>query len=145
MSKFKSLSYKSANTECTEKIARYFVNKIIRGREKAIIFLEGELGSAKTIFVRFCLRYLGSNSNEFEGSPTFTIVNEYANNIYHMDLYRIKDSNELYESGIMEYFYKPGIFFIEWPEILCIDADIKLHFTITGNSERRITIDERRN
>lgn len=145
MSKLKHLSFRSRSIECTEKIAHYFVKKIIRRKKKAIIFLEGELGSAKTTFVRFCLEYLGSDSNEFEGSPTFTIINEYANNVYHMDLYRIKNSAELYESGIMEYLYKPGIFFIEWPNILNIDADIKLHFSIIKNDERRITIDEFRN
>lgn len=145
MSKLKHLSYRSRNIECTEKIACYFVKNIIRKKKRAIIFLEGKLGSAKTTFTRFCLSCLGLNSDEFEGSPTFTIVNEYANSVYHMDLYRIKNENELYESGIMEYFCKPGIFFIEWPGILSIDADIKLHFSITENNERRITIDECRN
>ncbi len=145
MGKPKHLSYRSRNIECTKKIACYFVKKIIHKKERVIIFLKGELGSAKTTFTRFCLSCLGLNNGEFEGSPTFTIVNEYANDVYHMDLYRIKKENELYESGIMEYFCKPGIFFIEWPEILSIDADIRLHFSITEDSERRITIDECQN
>lgn len=83
-----------------------------------IIFLDGDLGAGKTAFVKGVVKAFGGNENEAV-SPTFTIVNEYKVNgkiIYHFDLYRIENSEELYNIGIEEYLYSGAICFIEWPE-----------------------------
>jgi tRNA threonylcarbamoyladenosine biosynthesis protein TsaE len=90
-----------------------------------IILLYGDLGTGKTTFVKYFLRYFSCNANV--DSPSFAIVNEYEcpeledvfgnPNVYHLDLYRINDPEELVEAGIEEMFYKPGLLFIEWPEI----------------------------
>ena len=81
----------------------------------AIVFLQGDLGTGKTTLVRGILRALG-----FSGpvkSPTFTLLEPYEELlVYHFDLYRIADSQELDFIGIEELLARPSIKLIEWPE-----------------------------
>lgn len=82
----------------------------------AIIFLHGDLGAGKTTLVRGFLRAAG-----FLGaikSPTYTLVEEYTiqdRKIFHFDLYRITEPEELQWIGINDYFTQNSLCFIEWP------------------------------
>ena len=110
MEKYVSNSYLD-----TVKIAEEFSKSVNNGD---IILLQGDLGAGKTAFVKAFIKALGA-SDDMVTSPTFTIVNEYNVNdkrVYHFDLYRINDINELYNIGIEEYLYSDAICFIEWPE-----------------------------
>lgn len=83
-----------------------------------VVVLTGDLGSGKTKFTEGVLQYFELD-NEIS-SPTFTIVNEYANEketIYHFDVYRLEDEDEFYAIGGEEYFQK-GICLIEWGEMI---------------------------
>jgi tRNA threonylcarbamoyladenosine biosynthesis protein TsaE len=83
-----------------------------------VLCLSGDLGVGKTAFVQGLAKGLGIE--EYISSPTFTIVNCYSGKLpfYHFDVYRIGDSEEMYEIGYEEYVYGDGISVIEWPQLI---------------------------
>ena len=84
--------------------------------KSAVVFLEGDLGAGKTTLVRGILRGLGWSGNV--KSPTYTIVEPYeleGVNLYHFDLYRLADAEELEYLGLRE-MLGHGMLLFEWPE-----------------------------
>ena len=81
--------------------------------------LEGDLGAGKTVFAKGFAKGLGFDDDCIV-SPTFTIVNEYKGKLdfYHMDVYRLSDSDEAFEIGIDEMLNLDGVCLIEWGEII---------------------------
>ena len=81
--------------------------------------LIGDLGVGKTVFTQGVADGLGIT--EPVNSPTFTIVQIYEEGrmpFYHFDVYRIADSDEMYEIGYEEYVYGDGVSVIEWPQLI---------------------------
>ncbi len=96
-----------------------FVQFILKHfKNKKIFLLRGNLGAGKTTFVQAFCKEL--NCKEHVTSPTFSILHIYHDNeknpIYHFDLYRIKNLNELKEIGFEDYLYSDNYCFIEWPD-----------------------------
>jgi tRNA threonylcarbamoyladenosine biosynthesis protein TsaE len=87
------------------------------GNRKVIAF-SGELGAGKTTFIQAICRVMGVTADV--NSPTFALVNEYfapdGSSVYHFDLYRIEEPDELFDLGYEEYFFSGDRCFIEWPE-----------------------------
>jgi tRNA threonylcarbamoyladenosine biosynthesis protein TsaE len=84
---------------------------------KCLVFLQGNLGAGKTTLTRGVLRAAGHKTAV--KSPTYTLVEEYeilGRQIYHFDLYRLKDPEELEWIGIRDYLEQQCLCFIEWPE-----------------------------
>lgn len=82
------------------------------------ICLDGDLGAGKTFLSKAVIKALGVD--EYVTSPSYTIVNEYEGRypIYHFDVYRIDDIDEMYEIGYEEYFYSEGICLVEWASMI---------------------------
>lgn len=108
----KEMSITSSSMEDTKKLGKIFASL---STKNTCIALNGELGSGKTVFMSGFAEYFGIEDEI--SSPTFTIVNEYSNNIFHFDVYRIKDESEFINSIGDEYFDR-GICIIEWADII---------------------------
>ncbi len=99
--------------EDTEKIAKIYAEEDI-----PVLALLGELGAGKTTFAKYYAKALGVTDDVL--SPTFSLVREYdtpKGPLYHCDLYRIEDPEELAAMGFEEYFHKGARLIIEWPQI----------------------------
>lgn len=104
----------------------------------SVVYLHGELGAGKTTLVRGILR--GKGYRGTVKSPTYTLVESYsvANmRLYHFDLYRLGDPEELEYLGIRDYFDENSIALIEWPErgsdyLPAPDIDINLAYHTQG-------------
>ena len=125
----------------TEYISKKFSNFIKKGD---IIFLYGEIGVGKTTFIKHLVNNL-QNKKKIKltevPSPTFNIVNEYKINeiiINHYDLFKIKDSKELYNIGIFEDNLEL-VTLVEWPEIISKKPKkvIELYFNYEDDFKKR--------
>ena len=107
-------SYISHNPQETAEIAHKVASLLHPGD---ILCLKGELGSGKSTFVRALIQSLCGGTTEVP-SPTFTLVQPYETPrfiAWHFDLYRLEESEEIYELGIEEAL-QSGVSLIEWPE-----------------------------
>ena len=104
----------------------------------------GEMGAGKTTLIKEICLFLGVKENT--SSPTFAIVNEYngREKIYHFDLYRIKNIEELLGIGIEEYLDSNNYMFVEWPELLepLMDQELwtSVRIETDPNQKRIITL-----
>ena len=89
-------------------------------KESNIVALIGDLGTGKTCLTQGIARGVGIDANQVVNSPSYILINEYTGScpIYHIDLYRIRDSVELEDLGLEEYIYGCGICVIEWADRL---------------------------
>ena len=84
-----------------------------------VISLTGDLGVGKTVFTQGLAKGLGIE--ETVNSPTFTIIQVYDEGripLYHFDVYRIGDPEEMYEIGYEDYFFGEGVCLIEWSKLI---------------------------
>ncbi len=88
--------------------------------QPALILLQGDLGAGKSVLARGIARGLGVDPQVPITSPTFTLMNHYQArlDLYHFDLYRLSDPDELIEIGFDDFAYGNGVALVEWPERL---------------------------
>jgi tRNA threonylcarbamoyladenosine biosynthesis protein TsaE len=124
--------------EATTKFGKQFAAHLKQG---CVVYLHGELGAGKTTLVRSVLQ--GLDYQERVKSPTYTLVERHDLadlTVFHFDLYRLTDPEELEFLGIRDYLDGNSLVFIEWPErgegfLPAADIDIKLAY---DNDARRI-------
>lgn len=108
-----------------------------------VIAMRGEMGAGKTAFVRGLARGLDVTGEV--ASPTYSIVNEYSGKVplYHFDMYRIFDADELYTTGFFDYLLDEGIIAIEWSENIewaLPESSITVTFEKLSETDRKITV-----
>ena len=141
------MTYVTKSAEETERVGAALAERLDRaGITRAFIAMRGEMGVGKTAFTRGFASYFGISGVK---SPTYTIVNEHRGRVslYHFDMYRISDGDDLYSIGYDDYIEAEGYCIAEWSEN--IEGEIPegaIFVTISrvsGNAdERRIEIDE---
>jgi tRNA threonylcarbamoyladenosine biosynthesis protein TsaE len=96
----------------------YRIGKLLK--EGSIVALIGDLGTGKTCLTQGIARGVGIDKNQVVNSPSYILINEYTgpSPVYHIDLYRIRDTAELEDLGLEEYIYGCGICVIEWADRL---------------------------
>ena len=105
-----------------------------------VVLISGEMGVGKTTLIKELLSLYGVTDNVT--SPTFSIINEYLIDndevIYHMDLYRVKDTAELENIGFFEYVKSRRTCLIEWGETIeeLIDSEYNKFTLIEKNNLR---------
>lgn len=109
----------------------------------SVVALSGPLGSGKTVLVQGICSGLGVA--ESVTSPSFVIINEYPGRIkvYHLDLYRLENTEEFVKLGYEEYFYGSGITLIEWAEKISTflpPQRMEINLEILSENERRILV-----
>ena len=108
--------FEARDTKDLKPIAAYIVSKLSQSN---IVLFEGQMGAGKTTLISEVCRSMGVE--DAVSSPTFSIVNEYLDksgeSVYHFDLYRMKNLEELNDIGMDEYLYSNRPVFIEWPEL----------------------------
>lgn len=114
----KKTHHTTKNVEQTEQIGYALADSLLSdGRKRTFVALFGDMGVGKTAFSRgFTARISPAAAVR---SPTYTIVNEYHGGIFpvfHFDMYRITDEDDLYSTGYWEYLAKDGYCLCEWSE-----------------------------
>lgn len=113
--------------------------------EGCVIAFKGDLGSGKTCFTTGLAKGLGYFGEA--NSPTFAIVNEYLGGrlpLYHFDMYRIADEDELYSIGFYDYLDENAVLAIEWSENIeneLPDDTVFVIFSNQSENSRLITIE----
>jgi tRNA threonylcarbamoyladenosine biosynthesis protein TsaE len=131
--------------EATRTVAAHFSHMLLGGD---VVALTGELGAGKTVFVKGILSARGVK--EHVTSPTFILINEYNGTVplYHIDLYRLDNEEDIYSIGLDEYLFSEGICLIEWAEkITTLLPANAIHVTIRhlGSNRRGIDIERSHN
>lgn len=129
--------------EETERIASGLARTLPPG---SVVALYGDLGAGKTVFARGFARGLGIT--EPLSSPTFTIVQEYpvpgGGNLYHLDLYRIDNSDAALAFGVDEFLNDPAArILLEWPERIediLPEGTIRITIHHAGEGRRRLEL-----
>jgi tRNA threonylcarbamoyladenosine biosynthesis protein TsaE len=104
-----------------------------------IVCLDGDLGAGKTTLTQAIAQGLDVKPQYYVSSPTFNILHEYPGRemLYHMDFFRLHNSDDVIEMGLEEYFYLSGITVIEWSnKAIDILPETRLSIYLQQNSDQ---------
>jgi tRNA threonylcarbamoyladenosine biosynthesis protein TsaE len=113
--------------------------------EKKIFAFYGAMGAGKTTIIKALCKLLGAM--DIISSPSFTLVNEYrtvgGESIYHIDFYRIRKQEEVFDFGVEEYLTGDSYCFMEWPELveeIIPPGTVKIRITVDEDEQRTLLI-----
>ena len=110
---------------------------------KAAVLLIGNLGAGKTTLAKGIAQGLGAVAAEEVSSPTFTLIHEYGERVYHVELYRLDTAAEVATLGLDEIFDRDAVVLVEWGERfleLMPARRIEIRLEPEGDDGRRIQI-----
>lgn len=131
------IEFQLANQEATEQLGARLAGCCGSG---LLVFLDGQLGAGKTTLVRGFLRALGHTGPV--KSPTYALLEPYALPglaVYHLDLYRLADAEELEWIGIRDLLDGESVCLIEWPERgagMLPQPDLRIELQVSGTGRR---------
>ena len=108
-----------------------------------VLCLNGNMGAGKTTLTQSIAKGIGVDVGEYITSPTFAVFHQYNGRLklYHMDFYRLNNSDDVMSMGLDEYFYLGGVTVIEWFRIaldIIPREHLLLELKIVGEHSRRI-------
>jgi tRNA threonylcarbamoyladenosine biosynthesis protein TsaE len=113
--------------------------------DKKIFAFYGSMGAGKTTIIKAICEVLGAV--DIISSPTFTLVNEYRTSggetLYHIDFFRIKKQEEVFDFGVEEYLTGDSYCFMEWPELvedILPQGTVSVRITVDDNEQRTLLI-----
>ncbi len=137
------MTWKTRRAKETQKVGMELGARLVPG---TVVGLIGELGSGKTCLAQGICRGLGVE--EYVTSPSFVLIHEYEGRmpVYHFDLYRLREAEELFDLGYEEYFYGDGVCLVEWAEraaSLWPEDAVEVHLKYLGTEKRKIALSDR--
>lgn len=136
------------NLATTNQCAKQIAHRL-QANNGGVVLLHGPMGAGKTTLVGAVVRVLCPTANPC--SPTYTVINQYADNIFHADLYRLWESdgvtpdaeklNQILEStGLLDVCVPGNYVFIEWPHGLQIPGAMEITIQIQEDGNREFII-----
>ena len=123
-----------------DKAAKEFISLLTNSK---IVAFNGEMGAGKTTFIHAVCRQMGVTDKM--SSPTYAIINQYktigGTTINHIDLYRLKDTDEAIQAGVEDAVNSGDFCFIEWPEKIMVILPlhiINVFIEIADGTKRRL-------
>jgi len=139
----KEVTVKTKSEEETIKVGKKIAGLILNNNiDKIVISLIGELGAGKTVIAKGIAEGIGCTDSV--ESPTFTFLHIHKGKLplYHFDLYRVNDINDIDEIGMLEYIEKIGITVIEWGDKIkdLVEIDLIVKINKIDENEREINL-----
>ena len=117
-------------------------------QHQKVFAFHGQMGAGKTTMINALCHYKGTT--DATGSPTFSIINEYSykekgetKKIFHIDLYRLKDDEEVVQTGVEECVYSGSVCMVEWAEKaahLFDEGSVHVHIDVVSEREREVIV-----
>jgi tRNA threonylcarbamoyladenosine biosynthesis protein TsaE len=135
--------YHTASEEETIALGEQIARQLPR---QAVVLLIGNLGAGKTTLAKGIAQGLGAVTADEVSSPTFTLIHEYGERVYHIDLYRLDTAAEVATLGLDEIFDRQAVVMVEWgerfPELMPAQR-IEIRLTSDDEDSRRIEVQSR--
>ena len=110
---------------------------------RAVVLLIGQLGAGKTTLAKGIVEGLGAATPNDVSSPTFTLIHQYGEGVYHIDLYRLDTEAEIATLGLDEIFDRDAVVLIEWgerfPRLMPAER-VEIRIETEAGDSRRVTV-----